>query len=572
MLASAQAAEDTVLRAMRDEIARARTLSIASLDDPYYVEYTMEDVNSFSVSAGLGALLARSESHFRVPRVRVRVGDYKFDNANYVLSEFYSGARYDPEQFPIENDYHVLRRSFWLATDRAFKTAVEAIARKRAALKNVTQNEELPDFWKATPVQRIEPVPAVSVAADKWVARVRSLSEAFLGYPEVLSSMVTLNANRSVYYFLNSEGTAMRRPEPLIHFQVQARALTPDGATVRDSVSLPRPDERSLPDEAALKGLVTEVADNVRALLKAPAGETYSGPVLFEGIAGAQVIAELLAPNLALGRRPVAEPGRPMNFLASELEGRIGSRVLPDFLDVVDDPTQAAWNGAPLMGHYSVDEEGVAAQPVKVIEKGQLKSFLLTRQPVKGFEASNGRARMPGAFGARTASVSNLFVYASQAVRPAELRKSLLDMISARNKPYGIVVRKMDFPSSGGGEELRKMVAASRSGGNVRPVSAPLLIYRVYPDGREELIRGVRFRNLTVRSLRDITAVSDDTRVLHYLNNGAPMALLGAGSYVAPVSVVAPSLLFEDLEIERPQDDQPTLPLVAAPELTARSN
>jgi hypothetical protein len=151
---------------------------------------------------------------------------------------------------------------------------------------------------------------------------------------------------------------------------------------------------------------------------------------------------------------------------------------------------------------------------------------------------------------------------------PEDLRKKLLELVQARNKPYGIIVRKVDFPFSGGADELRRMMASSAQSGGGRPVSQPLLVYRIYPDGREELVRGLRFRGLSVRSLRDIMAVSSGTHVLHYLHNLAPLAMLGGGSYAAPVSVVAPSLLFDELELEKPQDDNPKLPAVPPPPLT----
>jgi hypothetical protein len=571
-LASAQApvppSADVILRAMKDEAERSRTLAIASLDNPYYIEYALDDVHAFSASASLGALVGVTETRFRIPRVRVRVGDYDFDNTNYVLTDFAGSTRYDPDPFPIDDDYGVIRRGFWLATDRAYKAAVESIARKRAALKNIAQSDKLPDFWKAPPANRIDPVPARAAGWAKWPDRVKLLSQTFLSYPEVVSSSVSFNSSRSVYYLHNSEGTSLRHADPLAHVQMQAQGFAPDGATVRDSASIPRWDETGLPAESELRSLSAQLAGNVRALIKAPVGESYSGPVLVEGIAGPQLIAELLAPNLAPGRRPIGEPGRPVPFFASELEGRIESRVLPEFLDVVDDPTQTSANGVALIGGYSIDEEGVAAKPLTLIEKGRLKAFLLTRQPVRGFTASNGRGRLPGPFGARAASASNLFVRSSESMPPEDLRKKLLELVQARNKPYGIIVRKMDFPFSGGADELRRMMTSSAQSGGGRPVSPPLLVYRIYPDGREELVRGLRFRGLSVRSLRDIMAVSSGTQVLHYLNNLAPLAMLGGGSYAAPVSVVAPSLLFDELELEKPQDDNPKLPAVPPPPLT----
>jgi predicted Zn-dependent protease len=562
---------DVILRAMKDEADRSRTLAIASLDNPYYIEYALDDVHSFTASASLGALVSQNETRFRIPRVRVRVGSYEFDNTNYVFSDFSSAPRYDPDPFPIDNDYSVIRRAFWLATDRAYKGAVEAIARKRAALKNVTQTDKLPDFWKAAPSQSIESVPGLPMQPQKWPERVKQLSAVFGQFPDVVSSNVNFNASRSTYYLHTSEGTSIRRAEPLVNLQVQAMGYASDGSTVRDGITLPRLNEREIPNDNELKAAITGLATNIRELAKAPAGDSYAGPVLFEGIAGAQIIAELLAPNLALSRMPVAEPSRPVPVRGSELEGRIGSRILPEFLDVIDDPAQSLYNGIPLIGGYKVDEEGVPAKPVTMVDKGKLAAFALTRQPVKGFDGSNGRARVPGSFGARAASVSNLLVRSTESAKPEDLRKKLMELVQARGKPYGVVVRKMDFPSSASTDEVRRIMMAGGQGGASRPVSSPLLVYRVYPDGKEELIRGVRFRGLSVRSLRDIIGVSDTVAVLHYLNNLAPMAMVGAGSYAAPVSVVAPSLLFDELELERPQFDNPKLPAVPAPPLTAAS-
>ncbi len=155
-LLAAQTAPDALLKAMKDELERSRTLQFSGLDKPYYIEYTVEDQRGFSVSASLGGILSRNSNHVRIPRTRVRVGDYTFDNSNYLYGDLGAGRG---SELPLDDNYAVLRRSFWLATDQAYKGAVEAIARKRAALKNITQPEALPDFWKASPVQRIEPIP-----------------------------------------------------------------------------------------------------------------------------------------------------------------------------------------------------------------------------------------------------------------------------------------------------------------------------------------------------------------------------------------------------------------------------
>ena len=214
--------------------------------------------------------------------------------------------------------------------------------------------------------------------------------------------------------------------------------------------------------------------------------------------------------------------------------------MLPEFIDVVDDAAAEDVERSLASGQYELDYEGVAPTPLTLVEKGKLKTFLLTRQPVKGFDASNGHARVPGPYGANSAAISNLFVQSSETVKRSELRAQLLKMVQDRGKPYGIVIRKMDFPTTAPNDELRRMFMGASQGGGGRPVSTPLLVYRVYPDGKEELVRGLRFRGLYARTLRDIVAVSDESYVFNYLNTLAPMSMRGTG-YVAPTSVVAPA-------------------------------
>ncbi|HYP08087.1 MAG TPA: metallopeptidase TldD-related protein, partial [Bryobacteraceae bacterium] len=486
-------------------------------------------------------------------------------NSNYVFSD--GGSR--GGELTLDNDYSVLRRNFWLVTDNAFKNAVEAITRKRAALKNISEPEALADLWPAKPVQHIQPIVRASVSADAWTHRVRDLSRVFASHPDVLSSGVNFESSDAMFYLVNSEGSAIRVPDRISTLQVRAAGQAKDGMSLRDSLVFPVLDPGNLPSDADLRKQVEAVAQNIKAVSQAPVGETYSGPVLFEGVAGAQIMAEVLGPQFALTRRPIAEPGRPAPFLPSEFEGRIGSRVLPDFMDVVDDPTQKAWNGIPLLGFYEHDYEGVPPTPLTLVEGGKLKNVLLTRQPVRGsFEASNGRARVPGSFGANAASITNLFVKATETVKKEELRARLLKIVQDRGKPYGVIVRKMDFPTTAPNDELRRRFMSAQQGGGARPVSTPLHVYRVYPDGKEELVRGLILRAFSVRTLRDIVAVSDESFAFHYMNTLAPMSMGGTG-YVAPTSVVAPSLLFDDVELERPQDDLPKLPIVPAPPLSA---
>ena len=553
---------------MRDEIQRARTLSIPNLDaPPYFIQYLLDQEENFNVSATLGGLVTRRKQNFRQADVRVRVGSYHFDNTNFAAGGFGGGgSRYDLERFPTEDNYSLLRRYFWLETDSAYKSAVETIARKRAALRNITQTDELDDLAAAPPMHYLRDIPKLSIDEDAWANRVRAISALFEKYPEIKTSEVDLSSSAGGAYVVNSEGAEVRYPEVVTTLQVMASAQAPDGMNIRDDIAFHALDIAQMPPDAELERRVNTLAQNVVALAHAPKGEDYSGPILFEGDAGPQVFAEVLGRNLTITRRPVSEGGRGGAVQPGDFEGRVGSRILPDYLTVVDDPTRKEWHGRPLFGSYAVDREGVAAQPLTLIEKGELKSYLLTRQPVKGYSASNGRARLPGSFGAGTPTLSNLFVTSSETTPVADLKKKLIELVQQRNKQYGIIVRKMDFPSSATLEEYRRIVTASQS--SSRPVSVPILAYRVFPDGREELIRGMRFRGFNGKSLRDILAVGDDNVTLEYMENGAPMAILGGGGFTAEVSVIAPSVLIDDLELHPAEEEMPKLPIVPPPDMT----
>jgi len=561
-----QESEDVILRAMREEMARSRSLRLMPLAPAYFMEYALHDAENLSAAATLGALIQARRTRFRLPRVQTRIGDYNSDNTNFVGAEFYSGTRWEVEPFPLDDSYAVLRHHLWLATDIAYKTAVEGMGRKRAILRSVAPGEQMADFSRAEPLVRLEQARAERVDLDAWSARLRRLSAVFASYPEVYQSAVEFDASRGAFYLANTEGAEVRVAEGMLLVRVRATAQAPDGMPLRDATVFHALAPAGMASEAEMERGALQAAENLTALVRAPLGEAYTGPVLFEGIAGAQILAEVLGKQFAIPRRPLSPPGRPVPVLTSELEGRLGVRILPEWMDVVDDPTQKEWRGRPLFGHYRVDLEGVVPEPVVLVDKGVLKNFLLTRQPVRGFGASNGRARLPGGFGAKVATFGNLFVRAGQTMRAAELRQRLIELCRQRNKPYGILIRKMDFPSSASLEDLRRLLAGTASSG-ARIISPPILAYRVYPDGREELVRGLRFRNLNTRAFRDILAASDETHVFDFLDTAAPMAVAAGASFLAECSVIAPSFLVDDLELERPQEEMTRPPLVPPPPL-----
>ncbi len=557
--------DDPILRAMHDELDRSRELRIVGGGDdvPYFISYQITDADIFQVKASMGAVIVQERSRVRQPDIQVRVGSYDFDHTGHIYSGIYTGSQFD-RSWPLDDNYPNLRDALWLATDRAYKTSLESMARKRAALNGANSPaEKLADFSHVEPVKSISKVSRKKIDEAGWAARTVKLSAIFNSYPEVLASSVAFQDIEGITYTMNNEGTTLRYPDSVAVLDASVDGQAPDGMILRDFAGIPRTNVDLLPSEGEMTTRLTALAQEMTALVKAPVGEGFSGPTLFEPRAAAQLLAQLIGENVVLPRKPLAEPGRAVNFQPSEFETKLGSRILPDYFNVVDDPTQTAWNGQSLAGHDTFDLEGVPDKPVTLVEKGVLKGFLTTRQPVKGSQGSNGHARLSGSYGARGAAISNLLVSATESTPMADLKQKLIDMVKERGKPYGMLVRKLDYPYGGGIAGLRALL--SGASGSSRQVSPPLLVYRVYPDGREELVRGLRFRGVSARALRDVLGASKETALFEYVNNSYPMAMVGGGGYMAPTAVVAPGLLFDEIEFEHPQEQLPKPPLVPAP-------
>ena len=556
---------DALLRAMAYEVRRAHRLAGYGII-PYFVELSVDEADNLALSSSLGVSFAPQRSRFRVQMPAVRVGSPLLDNTGYIGSEYYTGTRFDSEIVSSDNEMYSLRASFWLGLDRAYKTGIEAIGKKQAALNQFAAQERLPDFQSAPRIGIVQDLRKLPFDEARWNERVRALSAGFRSLPGILSADSELNWSAGAFYYFNSDASLVRVPDRLAVLKLRATAALEKGGDVIHGVQFVAPEPSALPDDAELKRVAGETAAELSALVKAPEAEAYTGPVLFEARAAAQLFAEVFGQELAIQRKPVAEKGRNVPIPQSSLENKLGSRVLPTWMSLRDDASRKEWNGAKLAGFYEADLEGVAPAPVTLVDKGVLKSYLTTRQPVKGVSGSNGHARLPGGFGAHAARPGNLFVDAEETLPDAQLKQRMLDMLKQQGKPYGLLVRRMDYPSLMPSSSVREMAMKQmRSGGGARLFSAPLLAYRLYADGREELVRGLRFKNLGTRSFRDILAAGATPALFQYVDNGAPMALSGAGSYIVGCASVAPAVLFEEMDLEPASDETARPPLVPPP-------
>lgn len=557
---------DTQLRAMSDELARSKTLHLNDLDKPYFISFASNDAQEDIVNASLGGLIRSESAHVRHPALHVRVGSYAFDNTDSIYSQFRRVGL-----LPVDDDYGAIRSLLWLSTDALYKSAIDEISRKRNALREMSEPDHAPDFSSAAGVRIVDPLEQLQpLDHAAWNSRVVSISGIFNAHPDVAFSDISLTTVKSNFRLVNTEGSLVRTPQDLVDFRIVARGYAPDGSEVWDGQRLCALHISDLPAERELLATARQTASEIESLEHAPLMDNYTGPVLFEQEAAAQLMAEIMPDAVRLYRKPVAAPGSNQR---APLDGvwatRLGSSVAPDWLTLTDDPTQTEFHGKPLAGAYHADDEGVPGTKVALVEKGVLRNFLLTRQPVGQFTTSNGHGRLPGLYGAQLPVLGNLFVEASQTVPESQMKTKLLEKVKQAGLSYGILVRRLDFPLAGNIRELQGMVHEMQSVGYARTVSPPLLAYRVYPGGREELVRGALFGEFSAKNLRDLALASAQPYVLNFVNNGTALGVPGPTDATTS-SVISPSLLFDGVELARAQSEQSKPPLVPAPALVSQ--
>jgi predicted Zn-dependent protease len=522
---------------MTDELNRSVVeLQLSNLDKPYFVQYIVLDEEEFAARATFGALTQATPSKQRLIYSQVRVGNYDFDNTEFNPGGAGGQGGGRLYQGPIDDDYDSLRHTLWLATDTSYKAAVEVIAQKRASIQNRTQEERVPDFSKEAPTVSIGERRRLEYDRAKIEGQLRQWSQIFREFPNIQSSSVSIRARLNHRYVVNSEGTRTMAPELLIILQASATAQAADGMVVSHSVPVYARDFSDLPSTDGYSSAIRQMAKDLTALREAPVLEAdYSGPALLVGQVATEMFARVLAPNLTGQRGPLTRTGQAST---PPLEDRMNRPILPAYMSVVDDPTVKSFNNRKLIGYYTNDDQGVPSKRVSLVDGGLLTDFLMSRRPGKGRLLSNGHGRN-GYPGRETPQVGNFIVTAKDGKSPDDLKKDLLKAAKEERLEYGIIIRASNPSGSG-------------------PVGTPVLAYRVkVSDGKEELIRVAGAGGINVQSLRHLIAVGNDST--------AANRLVGTSGAETPTSIVAPSVLVEEISLNKPSGTQAKPSLITHP-------
>jgi TldD protein len=572
---------DQTLHAMHDEMERARTrLQLPGVDKPFYIEYRLLDIDVRAVTSSFGALIASSDTRNRFMSIDVRVGDYHLDSSNFVSEDGFQGFLGTTGEVGIDHDYNSLRQDLWLSTDQAYKQAVTQMSLKQSFLRSLTKPPEIDDFSQATPVVKIDPRVEPDWTSRNWEDESRQASAALRKFPQINATRVNYYLVYLTYYLMNSEGTTIRSSRHLAAIEAALDTTAGDGMALHDFYAVYVAKPGDLPDPATVGQSLARTGTELMTLRQSPIISDFTGPVLFQGAASGAMLAQVLAPSVSGARPPLSTMPAFDEMMQrmggrSEWSGRVGTRVLPAGMSLIDDPTLSEFNGQLLLGNYEIDDEGVKGQRVQIVENGTLKNLLMSRRPGPEFLTSNGHARSALLSDTRALS-SNLLLQANGGLSTTDLKKKFLEDCRDDGHEWCLEIRSMDNPalSSIRQEDFSEFIGAV-AGGVASGERIPLVMYRVYvSDGREEIVRGGHIEGLQLRSLRNIPAYGDDETVFPYMQNpaggfaGTALGAFGSAQGGIPSTVVAPSLVLDEVEVRGFHGEPRRLPLVDAPPLT----
>ena len=527
---------------MQQELARSFQNLKKTPVPPYFLSYQLTDNRAVQISASYGALTGSNESTTRLLDVDLRVGDYSLDSSHLLrdadpFGDF--GDLTERQKIPLENDPDALRVALWRETERKYRTAVQRLQKVKANVQvKVAAEDQSADFSHEKPDVYSEAIAPFSFDKAAWERKLRAFTAPFLLHKEIIENSAEVIAEIETRRYANSDGSEIRISSPFYRIIISATAKADDGMELplHQTYMSFRPE--GLPDDNTIIKDVTRMVTTLQALVKAPLAEPYTGPAILSGRSSAVFFHEIFGHRIE-GQRQKNEDE------AQTFKKKVNQAVLPDFLSVYSDPTLKVLHGTELVGFYPYDDEGVKARRVTVVDKGILKNFLMSRAPIEGFDQSNGHGRRQQGFKV-VARQSNLVVESTKQVSRAELKKLLIEQIKSANKPYGLL-----FDDIEGGFTFTQRVLPNAF--NVRPT----VVYRIYPDGKEELVRGVDLIGTPLIAFSKITAADDQVAVF----NG----VCGAESGWVPVSASSPGILVSQIEVQRKEKSQERAPILPPP-------
>jgi predicted Zn-dependent protease len=519
-----------------------REMAVLSKADPpaYYIGYTVTESARAAVSGSNGALLSSSENRSRWLEAQVRVGSYELDNTRQVAGvRSFAGSYGEP--ISVEDDAGLLRRAMWRQTEEQYRAAAEALIKIETSRDVRVQTVEggAPDFSREKPNTSYGRLAALSMDRRPWEEKTRVYTRFFRASPAILNSIVTFTAQATNQYQVNSEGSKLQFGQLRYRLELFIQGKAADGMDINRYYNFDWTDPAAAPDDRAVLAQAAILQKEMEGLVNAPLVEPFAGPAMLTGRAAAVFFHEVFGHRSEGFRQKSIDEGQ-------TFARKVGEQILPDFISIVDDPTQPRLGTTVLLGNYPFDDEGVAAQRVTLVDKGILRNFEMSRQPIEGFPQSNGHGRRQVGL-APVSRQGNLIVESSRKVSNAQLRRMLIEEVKRQGKEFGLLIDDIagGFTFTGRGQPQAFQVQ-------------PLVVYEVFADGRPDLlVRGVDIVGTPLVSLTKIMATGDTLEVF----NG----YCGAESGSVPVAAAAPAMLISEMEVQKKQTSTDRPPILPPP-------
>jgi TldD protein len=526
-----------ILAAMKAELARSQQTFKGQPVQPYFLSYEITDDQVVSVTGVFGKLQTSRQSRSGQLDIDLRVGNSHLDNTHGMREAALEPSA--PVYVPIEADPAALRSVLWYWTDLKYKQAVEQLTTITTDVQvKVEQEDKSDDFSREPAAKHFDKPLRLSIDRQAWEEKVRKYTAPFAKYGDIYAATATLLADIETRWYVNSDGSEIEVSKPFYHLYLTAQMKADDGMELPRYESFFSFEPEGLPSDAAVLKTVDQMIKDLRVLRVAPIVEPYTGPAILSGRASGVFFHEVFGHRIEGHRQKAENEGQ-------TFKKKVGEKVLPENFSVISDPTARQLGAAELAGYYDFDNEGVQAQRVTVVDHGVFKSFLMSRSPIEGFPHSNGHGRrQQGHF--PVARQSNLIVQVDHPVSRAELKSMLIEEVKKQNKPFGLY-----FDDIQGGFTL-----TGRSIPNAFNV-LPIMVYRVYPDGREELVRGVDLIGTPLTTFSKIVAGDGETATF----NG----VCGAESGSVSVSASSPDVVVSQIEVQKKEKSNVRAPLLPAP-------
>jgi predicted Zn-dependent protease len=527
---------------MKAELDRSiQTLKSQPLP-PYFLSYEITDDQVVEVTGSFGGITSSTRTRSRQLDIDLRVGNFHQDNTHLIATgypEFNFFDRVSFIQVPTEDDPESLRSIIWYNTDRKYKAAAEQYTKVKTAVQvAVAPEDKSDDFSPEPPATYLENPLTLSVDSKLWEDKIRKYTAPFAKYGNLYEAEALFNADIETRWYVNSDGSQIQLSQPFYRLFISALTKADDGMELPRYESYFAFTPEGLPDDAKVLKAVEQMIQDLHALRTAPLVDPYTGPAILSGRASAVFFHEIFGHRIEGHRQKSEQEGQ-------TFKKKVGQPVLPASFSVYFDPTLRRLGNTDLVGAYAFDNEGVKSRRVAVVEHGILRNFLMSRSPIEGFASSNGHGRKQQGFAA-VARQSNLIVEVSSPASGAELKKMLRDEIQRQNKPFGLYFQDIE-----GGFTLTGRIIPNAF--NVLPI----MVYRIYPDGREELVRGVDLIGTPLTTFSKIVAGDNELATF----NG----ICGAESGAVPVSASSPDVLVSQIEVQKKEKSQERTPILPPP-------